>query len=228
MLTRTRSSPPPLEAGIENFPHDTCGERIADGCIHIAGIAASLAAAAILITISFTSLPPLTTVSVVIYSVGLVAVFSFSAGYHLVTLPGPKALLRRCDHAAIFVKIAATYTPFAVVKIGGIGGLTLLGGVWAIAVVGVIAKLGWPERFPRAAYVLYLGQGWAGIAAFNSLMEALPTSTLVLIGVGGCLYTIGVVFHLWRTLPYHNAIWHALVLTASACLFAAVVEAVAT
>jgi hemolysin III len=167
-------------------------------------------------------------VSVVIYSVGLVAVFGFSAGYHLVTLPGPKALLRRCDHAAIFVKIAATYTPFAVVKIGGIGGLTLLGGVWAIAVVGVIAKLGWPERFPRAAYVLYLGQGWAGIAVFDSLMEALPTSTLVLLGVGGCLYTIGVVFHLWRTLPYHNAIWHAFVLTASACLFAAVAEAVAT
>jgi hemolysin III len=228
VLTRTRSSPPPLEAGIENFPHYTCGERIADGCIHIAGIAASLAAAAILITISFTSLPPLTTVSVVIYSVGLVAVFGFSAGYHLVTLPSLKAILRRCDHAAIFVKIAATYTPFAMVKIGGIAGHTLLGGVWAIAVVGIIAKLAWPQRFPRAAYALYLGQGWAGIAAFNSLMEALSTSTLVLLGMGGCLYTIGVVFHLWRTLPYHNAIWHALVLTASACLFAAVVEAVAT
>ncbi len=212
----------------ESFPHYTSGERIADGCVHIASVAASLAAAAILITISFTSLPPLSTVSVVIYSSGLVAVFGFSAGYHLVTLPGPKAILRRCDHAAIFVKIAATYTPFAVVKIGGIAGLTLLGAVWAIAVVGVIAKLGWPERFPRTAYVLYLGQGWAGIAAFNPLTAALSTSALVLLVLGGCLYTIGVVFHLWRTLPYHNAIWHTFVLIASACLFAAVVEAVGT
>ena len=212
----------------ESFPHYTGGERIADGCVHIAGVTASLAAAVVLTTISLTSLSPLSTVSVVIYSVGLVAVFGFSAAYHLVTLPGLKAILRRCDHAAIFVKIAATYTPFAVVKIGGITGLALLGAVWAIAVIGVIAKLGWPERFPRTAYVLYLGQGWAGIAAFNPLTAALSTSTLVLLVLGGCLYTIGVGFHLWRTLPYHNAVWHAFVLIASACLFAAVVEAVAT
>jgi len=211
----------------ETFPQYSGAERFADGCVHVAGVAGSLVAAAILITISFASLPPLSFVSVVIYTLGLVAVFCFSAGYHLVTQPSLKGILRRCDHAAIFVKIAATYTPFAVVKIGGIAGLTLLGTVWAIAVIGVIAKLGWPERFPRMTYVLYLGQGWAGLAAFDPLTAALSTSALVLLLVGGCLYTIGVIFHLWQTLPYHNAIWHGFVLTASACLFAAVTKAVA-
>lgn len=207
------------------FPRYSEGERIADAAVHVAGVSASVVAAALLITIALTSLPPLPAASVLIYSAGLVAVFAFSAAYHLVTLPDLKAILRRCDHAAIYVKIAATYTPFAAV-IGGASGLALLGAVWAIAVIGVIAKLFWPGRFPRTAYVLYLGQGWAGVAAFDPLSAALSSSTLILLGLGGSLYTIGVAFHLWRSLPYHNAIWHGFVLIASGIFFAAVMEAV--
>jgi hemolysin III len=210
----------------ESFPHYTGGERIADGCVHIAGVTASLVAAVVLTTISLTSLSPLSTVSVVVYSLGLVAVFGFSAAYHLVTLPCLKAILRRCDHAAIFVKIAATYTPFAVVKIGGIAGLTLLGTVWAIAVIGVIAGLAGPfsKNRLRSLSRPRLGRHRRIQSANRSPFDEHP----------GPARAGRLSLHDRRRLsslaypPYHNAVWHAFVLIASACLFAAVVKAVAT
>ncbi len=210
-----------------NFPEYTLGERVADGCIHAVGVTVSLAAAATLVTLAILYLPPLSTLSIAVYSLGMVAVFCFSAGYHLVGRPGLKSVLRRFDHAAIYVKIAATYTPFALVKLGGVLGFGLLGAVWAVGLFGVAAKLFWPAQLVRTSYVLYLAQGWACVAALEPLAHALPGRALVLLIVGGVLYTTGVVFHLWRSLPYHNAIWHGFVLVASGCHFAAVVDAVA-
>jgi hemolysin III len=210
-----------------NFPEYTAGERIADGCIHVVSVVASLAAAATLMTVAVLYLPPLSTASVAVYSLGLIAVFGFSAGYNLVGWPPLKSILRRFDHAAIYVKIAATYTPFAMVKLGGVAGFGLLGAVWAVGLFGVAAQLFWPAQLVRTSYVLYLAQGWACVFALGPLAHALSSSALVLLVVGGVLYTVGVVFHLWHSLPYHNAIWHGFVLVASACHFAAIVDAVA-
>jgi hemolysin III len=208
-----------------NFPEYTVGERVADGCIHLVGVVASLAAAATLITIAILYLPPLSTLSIAVYCTGLVAVFGFSAGYHLVGRPGLKAILRRFDHAAIYVKIAATYTPFALVKMGGLAGFGLLGAVWAVGLFGVAAKLFWPAQLVRTSYVLYLVQGWACVAALQPLSGALPTRALILLVLGGALYTIGVAFHLWHTLRYHNAIWHGFVLVAAGVHYAAILDA---
>jgi hemolysin III len=216
--------PDPID---HKFPEYTLGERVADGCIHLVGVVASLAAAATLTTVAILYLPPLSTLGIAVYCLGLVAVFGFSAGYHLVNRPGVKAILRRFDHAAIYVKIAATYTPFAMVKLGGAIGFGLLGAVWAVGLFGVAAKLFWPAQLVRTSYVLYLAQGWACVAALQPLAAALPGRALILLVLGGALYTIGVAFHLWHSLRYHNAIWHGLVLVASACHFAAVVDAVA-
>jgi hemolysin III len=210
-----------------NFPSYTRGERLADGCIHLVGVVASLAAAATLMTLAALYLPPLSTVSITVYCLGMVGVFCFSAGYNLVSGPRLKALLRRFDHAAIYVKIAATYTPFAMVKMGGVVGFGLLGAVWAIGLFGVAAKLFWPAQLVRTSYVLYLAQGWACLAALEPFAAAVSGRVALLLLLGGALYTIGVAFHLWRSLRYHNAIWHGLVLVASACHFAAVVDAVA-
>ena len=135
-------------------------------------------------------------------------------------------LLRRCDHAAIFVKIAATYTPFAAAKMGGAIGLVLLVTVWGIALAGAAAKLIVPQRFARSSYVLYLAQGWTCVFTVQPLLAALSPTAMTLLLVGGVLYTVGVVFHLAERLPYHNAIWHGFVLVASACHFAAVIDAV--
>jgi len=210
-----------------SFPEYTLSERISDGCMHVLGVTASLIAASILITFAITSLPALSTASVLIYTAGMVAVFCFSAAYNLVSTPRIKAFLRRCDHAAIYVKIAATYTPFALVKMGGAPGFALMGFVWAVGIIGVIAKIGWPAQLVRTSYVLYLAQGWACVAALNPLSSAVSERVLMLLIVGGVLYTLGVVFHLWQSLRHHNAIWHGFVLTASACHFAAVADALA-
>jgi len=208
------------------FPIYTKGELIADGALHVIGVAASLIAAVTLTLLAVGVLPPHATASVLIYGLGLLAVFICSAAYHLARRPRLKALLRRFDHAAIYVKIAATYTPFAAVKMGGLAGLGLLGAVWVIAAIGVFTRLLLPGQFVRTAYVLYLAQGWACLAALKPMIEAVPATAMALLLVGGILYTAGVAFHLWERLPYHNAIWHAFVLAASACHFAAVLDAV--
>jgi hemolysin III len=209
------------------FPVYSRGELIADGALHVLGVTASLIAAVSLVLLAIGELPPEATVSVLIYCTGLLAVFLCSAAYHLVTGPKLKALLRRFDHAAIYLKIAATYTPFAAIKMGGLAGMSLLGAVWVIAAIGIFTRLVLPGQFVRTAYVLYLAQGWACLAALRPLLELVPTSSITLLLLGGILYTAGIAFHLWQRLPYHNAIWHAFVLAASACHFAAVVVAVA-
>jgi hemolysin III len=147
-----------------------------------------------------------------------------SALYNLAP-PGPrKALLRRFDHAAIFVMIAGTYTPVAALAIGGAWAWGLLGLVWSGALGGVVLKLVGPMRMEKLSVAAYLVLGWIGLAALHRLMEVLPTADLVLLLVGGALYSLGVVFHLATRLPYHNAIWHGFVLAAAACHFAIVLR----
>jgi hemolysin III len=207
-------------------PRYTRAERVADGCVHVTGVAFSVLATAAMLTLAAKALPMASTASLGVYAFGMVAVFACSAAYHLSAHGKLKANLRRFDHAAIYVKIAGTYTPLALLKMGDAVGLALLGAVWAITAFGATAKLLWPERLVRTSYVLYLAQGWAVVAAFNSLLPAVSSRVLVLLVVGGCLYTVGVVFHLWERLRYHNAIWHTFVLAASVCHFAAIVDAV--
>ncbi len=203
-------------------------ERMADGLVHVLGITVSLAAAATLAILAVAyALPARSTASPGVYGIGLVAVFCCSAAYHLSRDGKAKALLRRFDHAAIYVKIAGTYTPFALVKLGDTTGLALLGLVWSITAVGAAAKLLWPGRLVIMSYVLYLAQGWAIVTVWEPFSAVVSTRVLVLLAAGGILYTVGVIFHLWEKLRFHNAIWHALVLIASACHFAAIVDCVA-
>lgn len=179
-----------------------------------------------MIAIAAGAMPMASTLSVVVYAMTLVVVFAASAGYHIVAWPRLKSVLRRLDHAAIYLKIAGTYTPLALIKMGGLPGHALLAGVWAVTLFGATAKLFWPEHLVRTSYVLYLVAGWAGLFTIQHLVASLSLPVLILLAVGGILYTVGIVFHLWRSLPYHNAIWHGFVLVASGCHYAAVVSAV--
>jgi hemolysin III len=203
----------------------SAGERLADGTVHVIGVVASLVATTALMIAAF-PLPAASIASLAAYGFGMVAVFVCSAAYNLATEGRRKAVLRRFDHAAIYVKIAGTYTPFAAIKMGDVAGIALLGAVWTVTAFGATAKLAWPGRLERTSYVLYLAQGWAIVAALGPFAAAVSARVLVLLVVGGVIYTLGVVFHLWERLPYHNAIWHALVVVASACHFAAIVDAV--
>ncbi|MEM9726025.1 MAG: hemolysin III family protein [Pseudomonadota bacterium] len=202
-------------------------ERIADGVIHVLGVVSSLVAISVLITLAAIWTDFWTTASIAIYGVGACLLFSISAAYHLFDWPRWRWLLRRLDHAAIFVKIAATYTPFATVSLAGGWGEALLLMVWSIAAVGVPLKLFAPQRLERAAVALYLVQGWLVVLAFGPLAAALSPTALALLVSGGLLYTFGVVFFLWERLPFHNAIWHGCVLAASAMMYGAVLTGVA-
>jgi hemolysin III len=203
-------------------------EKLADGVIHLLGIGASvLAMATLAILVVAYCLPAPSAVSLGIYGAGLAAVFWCSAAYHLTREGKTKALLRRFDHAAIYVKIAATYTPFALVKLGAATGLCLLSVVWSITVLGAAVKLLLPGRLVVMGYVLYLSQGWAIVTVWEPFSAAVPARVMALLAIGGILYTGGVIFHLWERLRFHNAIWHGMVLAASACHFAAIVDCIA-
>lgn len=208
------------------YPDYSRNERIADGIIHALGVTGSLVATIIVLSVAAPSLPAPSIISLVIYGLAMVAMFAFSAAYHLIPVPHWKPGLRRFDQAAIFVKIAGTYTPFAVVSLGGFLGYGLLGAVWSAALLGVFAKLFLQNGLRGFSTVLYLALGWSVLAVLQPLNDAVPLSAIVLLGVGGFLYTIGVVFHLWRSLPFQNAIWHLFVLIAAGCHFAAVVDAI--
>ena len=109
---------------------------------------------------------------------------------------------------------------------GGAAGYGLLALVWLVAAFGVVIKLRFPKHLVRTSYVLYLAQGWAVVLALGPLAAAVSDRVLVLLGIGGVLYTVGVVFHLWHGLRYHNAVWHGFVLAAAGCHYAAVMSAV--
>ncbi|RIA56312.1 PAQR family membrane homeostasis protein TrhA [Dichotomicrobium thermohalophilum] len=207
-------------------PEYGLGERIADGIIHVLGVGGSLIAVAILIAIAVSTLPLGVTASLAVYGLAMIAMFGFSAAYHLVPLPDWKLFLRKLDQAAIFIKIAGTYTPFALVKMGGFAGYTLFSVVWAVALSGAAAKLFIEPKRDWFSVPLYLALGWAGLAAIQPLVMSVPTESLILLGVGGAIYTVGVLFHIWDSLPYQNAIWHLFVLAGTACHFAAVTLAV--
>jgi len=212
--------------GSVEFPQYSMRERVADGCIHAVGVTASLAAFIALLVIAVMSHTLLWVVSLAIYGVALVLMFSCSAGYNLVLRPKLKAIMRRLDHAAIFLMIAGTYTPFALMKMEAPSGYWLLAVVWTMAALGIAIKLFAPRYLEGLTTPLYLVQGWAVVAAWHPLVSAVPERAALLLAVGGVLYTVGVVFHLWQRLPYQNAIWHGFVLLAASVHYVAVLDVV--
>ena len=201
-------------------------ERTVDNIIHVAGVLAGLVAVIAMLIGAALYLPAASTASLAIYGAAMVAMLTCSAAYHMVPVARWKNVLQRLDHAAIFLKIAGTYTPFAAIKIGGVFGLGLLVSVWAIALLGSAGKMLLASTWDRIAIALYLGLGWIGVVMLQPLAASVTPVSLILLGLGGALYTIGVIFHLWRSLPYQNAIWHAFVLAGTGCHFGAVTSAV--
>ncbi|TVP71256.1 MAG: Hly-III family protein [Rhodobacteraceae bacterium] len=154
-----------------------------------------------------------------IYGGSFMAMIGASALFNLKWRPALDWLFQRLDHAAIYLKIAGTYTPFTLITGQG---LWLLTGLWGAAFLGVALKLVAPQRFRPLAIGLYLAMGWVGLVILPDLAQALPPVTVMLMLAGGIVYTSGVAFYLWSGLRYHFAIWHVFVLVASYLFYAAV------
>jgi hemolysin III len=216
----------PTDTSVTVLRDLTRHELAADCIIHILGIAGGSIGGATLVALIAARGDWLESGALLIYAVGIVAMFGCSAAYNLARTSRWRAAFQRCDHAAIFVMIAGTYTPFTLLRLDGIWSWGLTTAVWSIAGIGVLIKLcrGCDLRYASAAPYLLLG--WIGIIAIDPLFRSLGWETLALIGLGGALYTIGIGFHVWHRLPFQNAIWHAFVLAAASVHYAAVVYGV--
>jgi len=211
----------------QEHPRYSFAEELTNSLTHGVGALLSIAGVVVLVVLASMTGDPWRIVSCSIYGASLVALYLASTLYHGVPGESAKKFLRRFDHAAIFLLIAGTYTPFVLVLLRGGWGWTLFSIVWAIAAVGVATKVAFTGRFEAASTAMYLGMGWLGVMAIKPVMAAIPTGGLILLAAGGLAYTAGVLFYACKRIPFNHAIWHVFVLGGSTCHFLAILFFVA-
>ncbi|MEO1640643.1 MAG: hemolysin III family protein [Pseudomonadota bacterium] len=203
------------------YPIYARSERIADSAMHILGVLGAIIGATVLLVWASGHTSAGYIAALAVYGGTLIATFVASAFYHFTPWEPLRPLLRRVDHAAIYLKIAGTYTPL-VVMIGSWFAYVVLAIVWSLAVLGMVTKLFFWRRPGRFGPALYLIMGWLSLALVWSLWPIVPGGVMALIAVGGLLYTAGVPFFAAERLKFSLAIWHGFVVAASACFFAAI------
>ena len=196
-------------------------ELWADGIVHGVAIAAALLGG-IYLFVQALGKEPADVAALAVYVLALLAMLGFSAAYNLAPISPVKWVLRRFDHSAIYLMIAGTYTPLLLRLPDATLAATLATIVWVGAAIGIFIKVRFPGRYDGLAVITYLALGWVGIFAISSFIVVLPKVTMMLIGIGGLLYSAGVPFYLWERLKYQNAIWHVFVVAAAACHFCAI------
>ena len=142
--------------------------------------------------------------------------------YHSIQLAKAKRVLRTLDHSTIFLLIAGTYTPFTLVNLRGPWGWSLFGVIWALAVIGILFQTTMLRKGAIVSIAFCVAMGWVVVIAIKPMLSLVDTGGLVLLLLGGVAYTTGVVFYVWRQMPYNHAIWHVFVLAGSALHFFAI------
>jgi hemolysin III len=202
-------------------------ELIADGIVHTIGIVLGLAGAVALLVLAAQRADNAAEfAAIAIYAAGILAVLGTSAAYNMWPISRTKWLLRRFDHACIYVLIAGTYTPFITQLKNGLVATLLFAGVWATALLGAGLKLTLPGRLDRLSIAIYLLLGFSGLLAYDTVAASVSPTTLGLMLTGGLVYTAGVPFHLWSGLRFQNAVWHVFVLVATCVFYSAVLAGV--
>ena len=196
-------------------------ERLADGVIHLTGVTLALIGCVVFVIFSALNATPAVVASVSIYAALLMFGLIASATYHLAPWDRFRPMLRRIDHAAIYLKIAGTYTPIAVL-IGSAFAYGVLAAIWVLAVAGALKKLLFWAKPGRLDPLLYLALGWASVLLIWPVAQTLPSAAAVLIVIGGLLYSLGVIVFAREGQRYAMAAWHGMVLAASSCFFAAI------
>ena len=162
--------------------------------------------------------------SLIIYGLSLIILYAASTFYHAAKDPHLRRKLNIFDHAAIYVLIAGTYTPFTILVLEGFLGWIIFGLTWMFALTGIILKLFYTGRFDKLSTALYLLMGWQIMFVINPLIERFSTEGLQLLFAGGVFYTIGAVLYSIKKLPYNHAIFHVFVLLGSVCHFFSVLN----
>jgi hemolysin III len=200
-----------------NIHSYTRKEEVVNAITH--GLGAALSIAGLVLLIVFASLKGNAwhVVSFTIYGSTMVILYLSSTLVHSFPDGKVKDILDIFDHSSIYLFIAGTYTPYLLTVVKGSLGWTLFGIVWGIAIAGVIFKAYFVKRFLFLSTFIYILMGWLIIFAWKPLVVALPYNGLVLLVIGGVLYTIGTIFYVWRGFPYHHAVWHLFVIAGSIC-----------
>jgi hemolysin III len=204
--------------------HYSRAEMIADGIVHAVGIVLAIAAGSALLALAAFHTGPGEYVAAAFYVVSLLSVLSVSLAYNLWPVSPAKWVLRRFDHAGIYLLIAATYTPFLVQLDDRVTAGWMAGIVWSAAAAGMAIKLFLPGRLDRLAIAFYLAMGWSGIVILQPLIATLPAATLWLLFAGGMVYSCGVFFYAWQRLRFQSAVWHGFVVTGAGLHLAAMMD----
>jgi len=197
-------------------------EEVASSVAHGLGVVLSITALIILTTLAARSGDTWRVVSFAVYGSTLIIMYLSSVLYHSFQEPGIKKVLRYLDHSAIYLLIAGTYTPFTLVNLRGPWGWTLFGLIWGLAALGVLMTVLGVGGSRILASLVYIGMGWLVVVAIKPLLDVIPTGGIAWLVAGGLFYTFGVVFYVWKGLPFNHAIWHLFVLGGSVCHFFAV------
>lgn len=208
-----------VEAGYRTL---SLGEEIFNSISHGIGTLLSIAALVLLVVFAAVKGNAWHVVSFSIFGSSLVLLYLSSTLYHSFTRPKIKNLFVRFDHAAIFLLIAGTYTPFVLTTIRGALGWTLFGIIWGLAITGMVIRSIYLTRFRKVMVGIYLAMGWMFLMAIGPIVKNLPASSIAFLFIGGACYSIGVIFYAWRGLKYGHGIWHLFVLAGSIMHFFAV------
>ena len=199
------------------------GEEIANAVTH--GVAALMSIAGLAILVGFAvaySGSPTVITAVSVFGASMIFLYVASTLYHVIPNPKAKQILQRLDHSMIFVLIAGSYTPFCLVTLKGVTGIGLCIAVWSIAIVGIALQGVLIKQSKWLNSLLYLAMGWLVLLVIEPLIESLPNTGLWLLTAGGLSYSLGVIFYIWKTLPYSHAIWHLFVFAGTVLQFLAV------
>jgi hemolysin III len=205
--------------------YPTLSARRADLVVHIVGLVFALLGGGILMGLAFGAGSLRQVASVSIYVAGLIAMLTFSTAYNFAKAQW-RPLLRRLDHAGIFIMIAGSYTPFTTLKLHGAWSVGMTVAVWGLAALGVVSKLFLPGLGRRFWIGLYLALGWLALVAIKPMIDGLSWVALLLLAIGGLVYSTGAVFYVMQKLKFRRAIWHGHVVGGSVLHYVAVLVGV--
>ena len=194
---------------------DIRNEEFWNTLTHGAGAVLALFALVFLVVNAALNGSALDIVSAAVFGTSLVLLYLASTLYHATKNRRKKFHLRRIDHLCIYLLIAGTYTPVTLVGMKGVWGWTIFGIIWALAALGFIFKFSPLRKSEKLSLILYALMGWLIIIALKPLVESLSVGALVMMGIGGLFYTVGIYFYTKEKIPYNHAIWHLFVLAGS-------------
>jgi hemolysin III len=197
-------------------------EELWNAITHGAGAIISIGAAAVLITLAALWGNGWQLGSAIVFSIGLIMLYTASTLYHAAKHPTIKSRLKIFDHCAIFILIAASYTPFSLISLREHGGWWLFAAVWSLAIAGLVFKLFFTGRFKLVSTLIYLAMGWLVIFAIKPMIENVSTTVLIWLFAGGAAYTLGTLFYMAKKLKFAHTIWHGFVMAGSGCHYVAI------